>query len=182
MIIHMDGQEFLALLGTGCEVDLISEARVERCSIRVYSLAYSLQLRFAAGVQDTRIGGTMGRAPCWSLSGARLRRVFWIYQQCRVVTKPLIHAFKNGSKDHRNCKEVSPQSGSNVIKKRSNWRAHMGMHVTTRRGQRKRGHYITWLSCRQSRRTSLNHVANVMVLPTTFIFSFRERVALWRLA
>ena len=50
----------MALLDTGCEVDMISEAAARRCSLPVYSLAQSLRLRFADGRQDTRIGKTMG--------------------------------------------------------------------------------------------------------------------------
>ncbi|CDJ28180.1 uncharacterized protein EMH_0099790 [Eimeria mitis] len=57
--VRIKGQDFMALLDTGCEVDMISEAAARRCSLPVYSLAQSLSLRFADGRQDSRIGKTM---------------------------------------------------------------------------------------------------------------------------
>ncbi|CDJ35656.1 LOW QUALITY PROTEIN: uncharacterized protein EMH_0028290 [Eimeria mitis] len=52
-------QDLMALLDTGCEVDMIPEAIARRCSLPVYSLAQSRRLRVADGRQDTRIGKTM---------------------------------------------------------------------------------------------------------------------------
>ncbi|CDJ34054.1 uncharacterized protein EMH_0087490 [Eimeria mitis] len=58
--VRINGEDLMALLDTRCEMDMISEAAVRKCSLPVYSLAQSLRLRFADGRQDTRIGGTMG--------------------------------------------------------------------------------------------------------------------------
>ncbi|CDJ35273.1 uncharacterized protein EMH_0024990 [Eimeria mitis] len=58
--VRIKGQDLMALLDTGCEVDMISEAATRRCSLPVYSLAQCLSLRFADGRQDTGSGKTMG--------------------------------------------------------------------------------------------------------------------------
>ncbi|CDJ29348.1 uncharacterized protein EMH_0003610 [Eimeria mitis] len=58
--VRMEVHDLMALLDTGCEVDMISGAAARRCSLPVYSLAQSLRLRFADGRQDTRIDKTMG--------------------------------------------------------------------------------------------------------------------------
>ena len=58
--VYINGQELLALLDTGCEVDLVSEKTARRCSLPVHSLAQSLRLRFADGRQNARIGKVTG--------------------------------------------------------------------------------------------------------------------------
>ena len=50
--VYINGQELLALLDTGCEVDLVSEETARRCNLPVHSLAQSLRLRFADGRQN----------------------------------------------------------------------------------------------------------------------------------
>ena len=58
--VYINGQELLALLDTGCEVDLVSEETARRCNLPVHSLAQSLRLRFADGRQNARIGKVTG--------------------------------------------------------------------------------------------------------------------------
>ena len=53
--VYINGQELLALLDKGCEVDLVSEETARRCKLPVHSLAQSLRLRFADGRQNARI-------------------------------------------------------------------------------------------------------------------------------
>ena len=54
--VYINRQELLALLDTGCEVDLVSEETARRCNLPVHSLAQSLRLTFADGRQNARIG------------------------------------------------------------------------------------------------------------------------------
>ena len=58
--VYINGQELLALLDTGCEVDLVSEETTQRCNLPVHSLAQSLRLWFADGRQNARIGKVTG--------------------------------------------------------------------------------------------------------------------------
>ena len=51
-----NGQELLALLGTGCEVGLVSEETARRRNLPVHFLAQSPRLRFADGRENARIG------------------------------------------------------------------------------------------------------------------------------
>ena len=58
--VYINGQELLALLDTGCKVDLVSEETARRCNLPVHSLAQSLRPRFADGRQNARIGKLTG--------------------------------------------------------------------------------------------------------------------------
>ena len=46
--VYINGQEPLALLDTGCEVDLVSEETARRCNLPVHTLAQSSCIGFAA--------------------------------------------------------------------------------------------------------------------------------------
>lgn len=54
--VFINGQELLALLDTGCEVDLISEQVAQKCNLSVHSLSHALRLRFADGRLNEQIG------------------------------------------------------------------------------------------------------------------------------
>ena len=60
--VYINGQELLALLDTGCEVDLVSAETARRCNLPVHSLDQSLRRRFADadGRQNARIGTVTG--------------------------------------------------------------------------------------------------------------------------
>ena len=58
--VSVNGQELTALLDTGCEVDIFSEAAAQRCNLTVQSLAQSMRLRYADGRVDTNIGKIKG--------------------------------------------------------------------------------------------------------------------------
>ena len=58
--VYINGQELLALLDTGCEVDLVSQETARRCNLQVYSLAQSVRRSFADGRQNARIGKFTG--------------------------------------------------------------------------------------------------------------------------
>ena len=58
--VYISGQELLALLDAGCEVELVSEEKARRCNLPVHSLAQSLRPRFADGRQNARIGKVTG--------------------------------------------------------------------------------------------------------------------------
>ena len=52
--VYINGRELLALLDTGCEVDLVSEETARRCNLPAHSF------RFADGRQNTRLGNVTG--------------------------------------------------------------------------------------------------------------------------
>ena len=52
----MKKQQLLALVDTGCSVNLVSEAAARRCNLPVHSLAQSIRLQFTDGNQNIRIG------------------------------------------------------------------------------------------------------------------------------